>query len=75
VALYRNNVGHSTYHSLQTRLEQRFSRGLSVTGAYTFSKLIDDAGAVFDAAIMTGPAGDVLELCNPQANLPHQMNS
>ena len=28
---------------------------MSVT-AYTFSKLIDDAGAVFDAAILTGPA-------------------
>jgi hypothetical protein len=56
VAFYRNNVGHSTYHSLQTRLERRFSNGLSVTAAYTFSKLIDDAGAVFDAAILTGPA-------------------
>jgi hypothetical protein len=56
VAFYRNNVGHSTYHSLQTRLERRFSGGLSLTGAYTFSKLIDDAGAVFDAAILTGPA-------------------
>jgi hypothetical protein len=56
VSFYRNNVGHSTYHSLQTRLERRFSAGLSVTAAYTFSKLIDDAGAVFDAAILTGPA-------------------
>jgi len=56
VAFYRNNVGHSTYHSLQTRLERRFSNGLTLTAAYTFSKLIDDAGAVFDAAILTGPA-------------------
>jgi hypothetical protein len=56
VALYRNNVGHSTYHSLQTRLERRFSDGLTFGAAYTFSKLIDDAGAVFDAAILTGPA-------------------
>jgi hypothetical protein len=56
VAFYRNNVGHSTYHSLQTRLERRFSGGLTFTAAYTFSKLIDDAGAVFDAAILTGPA-------------------
>jgi hypothetical protein len=56
VAFYRNNVGHSTYHSLQSRLERRFSNGLSFTAAYTFSKLIDDAGAVFDAAILTGPA-------------------
>jgi Carboxypeptidase regulatory-like domain len=56
VALYRNNVGHSTYHSFQSRVERRFSKGLSLTAAYTFSKLIDDAGAVFDAAILTGPA-------------------
>ena len=56
VAFYRNNVGHSTYHSFQSRLERRFSKGLSMTAAYTFSKLIDDAGAVFDAAILTGPA-------------------
>ncbi len=56
VAFYRNNVGHSTYHSLQTRLDRRFSNGLTLTSAYTFSKLIDDAGAVFDAAILTGPA-------------------
>jgi len=55
VALYRNNIGHSTYHSWQSRLEKRLARGLTLSAAYTFSKLIDDAGAVFDAAILTGP--------------------
>jgi hypothetical protein len=55
VALYRNNVGNSTYHSLQGRVEKRFSAGWALSTAYTFSKLIDDAGAVFDAAILTGP--------------------
>jgi hypothetical protein len=55
VSLYRNNVGHSTYHSFQARVEKRFSRGLTFTGAYTFSRLIDDAGAVFDSAVLTGP--------------------
>lgn len=55
VALYRNNVGHSTYHSFQSRLERRYSAGLTFTAAYTFSRLIDDAGAVFDSAILTGP--------------------
>lgn len=55
VALYRNNVGHSTYHSLQARLEKRFGRGLTFTTSYTFSRLIDDAGAVFDSAVLTGP--------------------
>ena len=56
VALYRNNVGHSTYHSFQSRVEKRLSRGVTFNIAYTFSKLIDDAGAVFDAAILAGPA-------------------
>ena len=58
VALYRNNIGHSTYHSLQARIEKRFSRGFTFTTAYTFSKLIDDAGAVFDSAVLTGPVAN-----------------
>jgi len=55
VALFRNNTGNSTYHAFQAHLEKRFSRGLTLTAAYTFSKLIDDASSVFDAAILTGP--------------------
>jgi hypothetical protein len=55
VALFRNNTGNSAYHAFQARLEKRFSRGLTFTAAYTFSKLIDDASSVFDAAILTGP--------------------
>jgi opacity protein-like surface antigen len=58
VTLYRNNVGHSTYHSFQSRVEKRFSRGLTFTGSYTFSRLIDDAGAVFDSAVLTGPVAN-----------------
>lgn len=58
VALYRNNTGHSTYHSVQTRIERRFSRGITFTAAYTFSRLIDDAGAVFDSAVLTGPVSN-----------------
>jgi hypothetical protein len=58
VTLYRNNVGHSTYHSFQSRIEKRFSHGLTFTAAYTFSRLIDDAGAVFDAAVLTGPVAN-----------------
>jgi hypothetical protein len=55
VSLFRNNIGNSTYNALQARLEKRFSGGLTLTAAYTFSKLIDDASSVFDAAILTGP--------------------
>ena len=58
VTLYRNNTGHSTYHSYQSRIEKRFSEGLTFTAAYTFSRLIDDAGAVFDSAVLTGPVAN-----------------
>ena len=55
VSLYRNNVGNTNYNALQTKLEQRFSRGLSFLVSYTRSKLIDEASSVFDASILTGP--------------------
>jgi len=55
VALFRNNIGHSTYHALQAKIEKRLSHGISFTAAYTFSKLIDDASSVFSNTIFTGP--------------------
>lgn len=58
VTLYRNNIGHSTYHSFQSRVEKRFGRGLTFSGSYTFSRLIDDAGSVFDSAVLTGPVAN-----------------
>lgn len=55
VSLYRHNVGNTSYHALLAKLEKRLSRGLSLLVSYTRSKLIDDAGSVFDASIQTGP--------------------
>jgi hypothetical protein len=55
VALFRDNVGNSSYRAFQAKLEKRFSRGLTLTAAYSFSKLIDDASSVFSAAILSGP--------------------
>ncbi len=84
VALYRNNTGHSTYHSFQSRVEKRFSGGLTFSVAYTFSRLIDDAGAVFDSAVLTGPAANFqaadsfnrrLEKDASSGNMPHIFSS
>ncbi|MEW5978752.1 MAG: TonB-dependent receptor [Acidobacteriota bacterium] len=58
VSLYRNNIGNSVYHSFQSRLEKRYSQGLTFSAAYTYSKLIDDASSVFDAAVLTGPVAN-----------------
>lgn len=58
VSLYRNNVGTTNYHGLETRLEHRLSRGLSFHVSYTRSRLMDDASSVFDASILTGPVAN-----------------
>jgi hypothetical protein len=39
---YWCSCGSSTYHSLQTKIEKRFSNNLSFLGAYTFGKSIDE---------------------------------
>ena len=43
----RTNAGDSNYHSGQLNVTRRFSRGLAVTGAYTWSKLIDNGSDIF----------------------------
>jgi hypothetical protein len=58
VSLYRNNVGTTSYHALQAKLEQRFAHGLSYLVSYTRSKLIDEASSVFDASILSGPVAN-----------------
>jgi len=55
VAMFRDNVGQSTYNAAAAKLERRLSHGLTVTASYTFSKLIDDASSVFSQTIFSGP--------------------
>ena len=35
---FEDSVGYSWYHSLQNRVEKRFSKGYTIQGAYTWSK-------------------------------------
>jgi hypothetical protein len=45
------SVGDSIYHSLQAKLEKRFSHGLSLVGSYTLSKNIDDGDGNFSDGV------------------------
>jgi len=58
VALFRNNIGNSSYNALQAKVEKRLSHGMTFTAAYTYSKLIDDASSVFSNTIFTGPVAN-----------------
>ena len=43
--------GNSDYHSLQAKLERRFSHGIGFLVSYTFSKSIDNGPAPFDLGV------------------------
>jgi hypothetical protein len=43
----RSNSGSSIYHAGQLSVSRRFARGLTMTGVYTYSKLIDNGSEVF----------------------------
>jgi hypothetical protein len=46
----RANTGSSIYHSLQTSVEKRFTKGFSFAGHYTYSAFIDDQSEIFNAS-------------------------
>jgi hypothetical protein len=55
VATYRHNSGQTDYNAFEAKLEQRLTRGVSFLFAYTHSKLIDDASAVFSTTVLSSP--------------------
>jgi hypothetical protein len=44
----QDTLGESSYHSLQTQLERRLSRGVQLLAAYTWGHAIDDSPGAFD---------------------------
>lgn len=48
--LIRTNSGSSIYHAGQFELTRRFANGFSLSGAYTWSKFIDNGSEVFGVA-------------------------
>ena len=69
-----NPNGNSTYHALQTKLDKRFSNGLSFLAAYTWSKTISDA----DQIAGLGPGGQThynrsLEKAISTNDIPHNL--
>lgn len=50
VRTIRSNSGSSSYHAGQLSVTRRFSKGLGLTGSYTYSKLIDNGSEVFASA-------------------------
>jgi carboxypeptidase family protein len=55
VAIYRHNSGTTNFNGLEVKAEQRVTRGLTFTVAYTHSKLIDDASSVFSSTVLSSP--------------------
>ncbi|MDX6694901.1 MAG: hypothetical protein QOF02_2504 [Blastocatellia bacterium] len=53
--LTRTNGGSSIYHSGQLQVTRRFADNFMLTGAYTWSKLIDNASEVFGTAGNNAP--------------------
>jgi Carboxypeptidase regulatory-like domain len=45
--------GNSSYHAFSAQLTRRFTKGLQLTGAYTWSHLIDDSTAEVFSTVLT----------------------
>ena len=52
---YQATYGISSYHGLQTKLQQQFSHGLTFLLTYTWSKAMSDAGD-----LLNGTSADTL---------------
>jgi hypothetical protein len=51
----QDTSGKSDYHALQAQYERRFTNGLQMTGAFTWSKTLDDSCGNLDAGSACSP--------------------
>lgn len=51
---YQATIGTSTYHGLQTKLEQQFANGLTYLFTYTWAKTLSDAGDLLNGGSSGG---------------------
>jgi len=51
------NVGNSTYHSLQLKADHRYSNGLWLSTSYTWAKLLTDSDSVQNTSLQNGILG------------------
>jgi hypothetical protein len=66
---YRNNSDSSNYHSLQTQVNMRPTRGMTFQGTYTWSRSMGRGGGVDTAG---GFSGDYRDLLNMRADYRRQ---
>lgn len=62
--IYLESRGNSSYHSLQTRFQQRLNSGVSALLSYTFGKSLDDSSTFFSS---TGDSNFPQDSFNPGA--------
>jgi len=59
------NLGQSTYHALEAKLERRFRNGLNLLASYTFSKTLTDADSAY-AGLTAFNSSDTFNAQNPR---------
>jgi hypothetical protein len=66
---YTESIGSSHYNALQTKLQRRFSRGLTTLISYTWSKSIDNSSGYFGVENGAGQNGSsVQNYFDPDSN-------
>jgi outer membrane receptor protein involved in Fe transport len=71
--LRSSNVGNSTYHSFQTKVEKRFSSGLFVLANYTWSKTLTDSARTLGMGSARDHYNRRIEKGLADYDLPHRV--